>query len=88
MKYFILNCFRKELERCKPLDSGEIAGLVDREVGKERARVEAIVEQHAQRLSEQQKAYKSLEDEFRMALRIEAGRYQEVCVSVRLTVCL
>ena len=37
-----------------------------------------VVEQHKQRLIEQQKAYQALEDEFRMGLRIEASRYQEV----------
>jgi leucine-rich repeat/coiled-coil domain-containing protein 1 len=37
-----------------------------------------VVAQHKQRLSEQQKAYQALEDEFRMALRIEASRYHEL----------
>ena len=45
---------------------------------RERERTEEIVEQHRQRLTEQQKAYQALEDEFRMALRIEASRYEEV----------
>lgn len=40
--------------------------------------MEELIEQHKQRLTEQQKAYQSLEDEFRMALRIEASRYQEL----------
>ena len=47
-------------------------------VERERERMEEVVAQHKQRLSEQQKAYQALEDEFRMALRIEASRYQEV----------
>ena len=50
------------------------------EVERERERVKEVVEQHKVRLIEQQKAYQSLEDEFRMALHIEATRYQEVCV--------
>ena len=52
--------------------------LVSREVERERERAEGLVEQHKQRLVEQQKAYQALEEEFRMGLRIEASRYQEV----------
>ena len=55
--------------------------LVSREVERERERAEGLVEQHKQRLAEQQKAYQALEEEFRMALRIEASRYQEVSES-------
>ena len=44
----------------------------------ERERMGEVVEQHKLRLGEQQKAYQALEDEFRLALRIEASRYQEV----------
>ena len=40
--------------------------------------MEALLEQYRDRISEQQKAYQSLEDEFRMALRIETGRFQEL----------
>ena len=40
--------------------------------------MEGVIEQHKQRLEEQQKAYRSLEDEFRMALRIEAARFDEL----------
>lgn len=56
--------------------------LVSREVERERERAQSLIEQHKQQLREQQKAYRALEDEFRMALRIEASRYQEVCVCV------
>eukprot|EP00731_Ephydatia_muelleri_P026224 Em0018g324a len=48
------------------------------EVEKERCRMESAVEQQKQWLEEQKKAYHSLEEEFRMALRIETSRYQEL----------
>ena len=73
---------RKALQNCKPLDGREVQELVSRKVERERERAEELVEQHKQRLSEQQKAYQALEDEFRLALRIEASRYQEVCTCV------
>ncbi len=40
--------------------------------------MEALIEQYKEKLTEQQKSYRSLEDEFRMALRIETGRFQEL----------
>lgn len=48
------------------------------ELERERSKTEVIVEQYKQKVLEQQTAYKSLEDEFRMALKIEAERYQEL----------
>ena len=72
----------KSLQNLKPLDGAEVQERVRCEVERERERVKEVVEQHKVRLIEQQKAYQSLEDEFRMALRIEATRYQEVCVCV------
>ena len=68
----------REREKCKPLDGREVQDMVAREVEKERAKMEDVVEQHKQRLAEQQKAYQNLENEFRMALRIEAERYQDL----------
>ena len=68
----------RERERCKPLDGREVQNVVAREVEKERAKMEGVVDQHKQRVAEQQKAYQNLEDEFRMALRIEAERYHEL----------
>ena len=38
----------------------------------------ALLEQQKQKIAEQEKAYQNLEDEFRMALRIETGRFQEL----------
>ena len=52
--------------------------MVRCKVEEERRRREEVVETHRLRLADQQKAYQALEDEFRMALRIEASRYQEV----------
>lgn len=69
---------RIALQNCKPLDGREVQEMIKNEVERERERAEAAVEQHKQRLTEQQKAYQALEDEFRMGLRIEASRYQEV----------
>ena len=68
----------KEQEKCRPLDGREVQEMVAREVERERAKMEGVVEQYKQKEVEQQKAYQNLEDEFRMALRIEAGRYQEL----------
>ena len=72
---------RVALQGCKPLDGPEVRELVRTRVEEERRRREEVVEQHRLRLVEQQKAYQALEDEFRMALRIEASRYQEVYIS-------
>ena len=36
------------------------------------------------RLNEKNKEYSDLEDEFRMALQIEANRYNEVCSFIKL----
>lgn len=68
----------REREKRKPLDGMEVQDMVAREVEKERAKMEDVVEQHKQRLAEQQKAYQNLENEFRMALRIEAERYLDL----------
>lgn len=68
----------REQEKCRPLDGREVQEMVEREVERERAKMEGVVEQYKQKEAEQQKAYQSLEDEFRTALRIEAGRYQEL----------
>ncbi len=40
--------------------------------------METLIEQYKEKLTEQQKQYRNLEDEFRMALRIETGRFQEL----------
>ena len=55
--------------------------LVRREVGRECSKLELMLEQQKQKLIEKEKAYRDLEDEFRMALKIEASRYQELQTS-------
>ncbi|KAL5467427.1 hypothetical protein EMCRGX_G031648 [Ephydatia muelleri] len=69
---------QREMDRCRPVDGCALHDTVAREVEKERCRMESAVEQQKQWLEEQKKAYHSLEEEFRMALRIETSRYQEL----------
>ena len=83
---------QKNMEKCRPLDGKEVRVLVANEVKEERKKMEACQTQLQLRLSEQQKSYQNLEDEFRMALRIEASRYseleqsyKEVCSEVEAT---
>lgn len=69
---------QRELERIKPPNTQDIKGMLERELEKERMRMEGIVNQHKERLEQQQKSYRDLEEEFRAALRIEATRYQQL----------
>lgn len=83
---------QKEMERHRPLDGKEIQNLISSQVQEERSRAEVSVNQLQLKLAETQKAYCALEDEFRMGLQIEAGRYvelersyKEVCGEVEAT---
>lgn len=83
---------QKEMERHRPLDGKEIHNLILSQVQEERSRAEVSVNQLQLKLAETQKAYCALEDEFRMGLQIEAGRYvelersyKEVCGEVEAT---
>lgn len=83
---------QKEMERHRPLDGKEIQNLISSQVQEERSRAEVSVNQFQLKLTETQKAYCALEDEFRMGLQIEAGRYvelersyKEVCGEVEAT---
>ncbi len=69
---------RKELERCRPLTEQELQAIVSGEVECERVRGEGVRAALMERVKEREKAYHELEEEFRTALRLEAGRYQEV----------
>ena len=69
---------QKEKKNCLPLGSKEVQELIESQVLEERKKNELECSQLLNKLSEQQKAYQSLEDEFRMGLRIEAGRYSEL----------
>lgn len=83
---------QREKERCRPLDNKEIQDLIAKQVQEERSKIEANSNHLKLKLSEQEKAYHALEKEFRMGLRIEASRYnelekayQEVCGGVEAT---
>ena len=43
--------------------------------------MELMLEQHKKLLHDKEKSYRDLEEEFRLALRIEASRYHELQVS-------
>ena len=43
--------------------------------------MELMLEQHKKLLRDKEKSYRDLEEEFRLALRIEASRYHELQVS-------
>lgn len=83
---------QKDMERCRPLGGREVQDLIAKQVQRERDKMEATIDQLRLKVSEQEKAYSTLEEEFRMGLRIETGRfselersYQEVCSEVEAT---
>ncbi len=83
---------QREKEKCQHLDSKDVQEVVARRVQEEHNKMEATCSQLNFRLTEQMKAYQSLEDEFRMGLKIEAERYnqlerayKDVCSDVEAT---
>ena len=83
---------QKDMERCRPLDSRDVQELVTKQVQGEREKLETAIDQLRLKVSEQENAYRALEEEFRMGLRIETGRYselerayQEVCGEIEAT---
>ena len=70
--------WQKRREGTKPLNSKDIQEMVAGQLREERIKMVANHEQIEIRLSEQQQAYRKLEDEFRMALEVEASRYNEL----------
>lgn len=79
-------------ERCQPLDGKKVQDLIASRVQEERDKTEASAAQFKIKISEHEKAYRALEDEFRAGLRIEASRYgelerayREVCSEVEAT---
>ena len=52
--------------------------MIRKEVERERSKMEFMLEQQRKALEEKEKAYHDLEEEFRLALRIEASRYNEL----------
>ncbi len=69
---------QRDKEKRRPLNSRDVQDMVTAQVQQEQVKMAATREQLEARLSEKQVAYNKLEDEFRMALRMEAGRYSEL----------
>jgi leucine-rich repeat/coiled-coil domain-containing protein 1 len=82
----------REKERIKELeyiDRKNVDGIVEKEVAKERLRLEQVVMQYKEKLNQQHESYQYLEDEFRSALHIEATRYSQVsyiCIIIILLI--
>lgn len=59
-------------------DGEEVRLMLQREQEKYTCQIRALTDKYEYRVSEGDKSYKALENEFRMALRIEADRYTEL----------
>jgi len=70
--------FRKELETRVALNGPEFQDALSKEVAKEELRHEQRVKEFQENISMLNQKYKELEDEFRLALTIEAKRFKEV----------
>lgn len=70
--------FRKELETRVPLNGPEFQDALSKEVAKEEQRHEQRVKELQEKINMLNQKYKELEDEFRLALTIEAKRFKEV----------
>ena len=64
--------------RMIPRDGEELKQLVLREQERCRVQVQTLSEKYQSRIDEGARQYRALEDEFRMALRIEADRYTDL----------
>nr|XP_009943897.1 PREDICTED: leucine-rich repeat and coiled-coil domain-containing protein 1 [Opisthocomus hoazin] len=69
---------RKELETRVALNGPEFQDALSKEVAKEELRHEQRVKEFQENISMLNQKYKELEDEFRLALTIEAKRFKEV----------
>ncbi|XP_042726058.1 leucine-rich repeat and coiled-coil domain-containing protein 1 isoform X1 [Lagopus leucura] len=69
---------RKELETRVALHGPEFQAAVSKEVAKEEQRHEQRVKDFEEKINTLNQKYTELEDEFRLALRIEAKRFKEV----------
>lgn len=69
---------KEKQEGMVKIGSKEVKDIIDKEVTKCERRTAGVINQHVQRLNERNIEYKALEDEFRMALQIEANRYNEL----------
>ncbi|XP_032861774.2 leucine-rich repeat and coiled-coil domain-containing protein 1 isoform X2 [Tyto alba] len=69
---------RKELETRVPLNGPEFQDALSKAVAKEEQRHEQRVKEFQEKINMLNQKYKELEDEFRLALTIEAKRFKEV----------
>ena len=69
---------QREKDENRPLRNKDVQEMVATQIQQEQVKMAAAQEQLEMRLSDQQQAYQKLEDEFRMALRLEASRYNEL----------
>ncbi|XP_057292274.1 leucine-rich repeat and coiled-coil domain-containing protein 1-like isoform X2 [Hydractinia symbiolongicarpus] len=69
---------KEKQEGMVKIESKEVKDIIEKEVTKCERRTAEVINQHVQRLNERNIEYKALEDEFRMALQIEANRYNEL----------
>ncbi|KFQ75861.1 Leucine-rich repeat and coiled-coil domain-containing protein 1 [Phaethon lepturus] len=69
---------RKELETRVALNGPEFQDALSKEVAKEEQRHEQRVKEFQEKINMLNQKYKDLEDEFRLALTIEAKRFKEV----------
>ncbi|CAH8641488.1 unnamed protein product [Schistosoma rodhaini] len=68
--------YEKELNNRYKLDSPELSKFISAKIDLERAHYQKDIDLLQEKLIESTKRYTALEDEFRMALRIEAERYE------------
>ncbi|XP_074997680.1 leucine-rich repeat and coiled-coil domain-containing protein 1 [Calonectris borealis] len=69
---------RKELETRVALNGPEFQDALSKEVAKEQQRHEQRIKEFQEKVNMLNQKYKELEDEFRLALTVEAKRFQEV----------
>ncbi|NWV31685.1 LRCC1 protein, partial [Grantiella picta] len=69
---------RKELENRVALNGPEFQDALSKEVAKEEQRHEQHVREFQEKINMSKQKYRELEDEFRLALTIEAKRFKEV----------
>nr|XP_020663762.1 leucine-rich repeat and coiled-coil domain-containing protein 1 [Pogona vitticeps] len=69
---------RKELETRVTLNGSEFQEALSKEVAREQQRQENHIKELKEKIEQMNQSYKDLEDEFRIALTIEAKRFAEV----------
>ena len=66
------------MEGLVAVDSSHVRDLINKEKVEVNARCEEAIQHHISKLNERNSEYVALEDEFRLALQIEANRYNEL----------